>query len=325
MKYLRLSQLAALLLVPFAAQAASAGQGTTVGKLSVVASTPFQLHINLSAPINPQAQMIAGPDRLVIDLPDATPGGALHRVAVNKGSVKDVRASLYSTKPLVTRIVVDLISPQWYRIAPDASGLLVTVGGPSANAVDAASTVGWVSTKSSTVPTVRRTSSATTSHAVSVPVAATLTNGANVQYQNGMLTIHSSNATLSEVLFQIQKKTGAEIAIPAGTEQDRVAGDFGPARPSDVLQELLNGSDLNFVVVGSPADPNVLRSVLLSRKQPDVNNATFVQPDTPPVAQNTEPEVDPTITPEMQTQPPPPPPQPQPNMDNPSSDGTPPM
>jgi len=315
--------LAALVLVPFAAYAAGSGQGTTVGKLSVVASTPFQLHINLSEPVNPQAQMIAGPDRLVIDLPDATPGGALHRLAVNEGSVKDVRASLYSTKPLVTRVVVDLISPQWYRIAPDASGLLVTVGGPSANAVDATSTVGWVSTKSSTVPTVRRSTPVTTAHAVSVPAATTLINGVNVLYQNGMLTIHSSNATLSEVLFQIQKKTGAEIAIPAGTEQDRVAGDFGPAKPSDVLQQLLNGSDLNFVVVGSPADPNVLRSVLLSRKQPDVNNATFVQPDTPPVAQDTQPEVDPGNTPEMQV----PPPQqlPQPTQDNPSSDSTPPM
>ena len=321
MKYLRPSCLAALLLLPLAAYAAGSGQSTTVGQLSVVAKSPFQLHINLSAPVNPQAQMIAGPDRLVIDLPDAMPGVALHHLGINEGSIKGVRASLYSTKPPVTRIVVDLISPQWYRIAPDASGLLVTVGGPSANAVDGASTVGWVSTKSSTVPTVQRTTPASTSHAVSVPVATALINGVNVLYQNGMLTIHSSNATLSEVLFQIQKKTGAEIAIPAGTEQERVAGDFGPAKPSDVLQELLNGSDLNFVVVGSPADPNVLRSVLLSRKQPDVNNAAFVQPYTPPVAQNTQPEVNPTITPEMQTQPPPP----QANQDNPSSDGTPPM
>ena len=89
-----------------------------------------------------------------------------------------------------------------------------------------------------------------------------------VDFADGMLTIRAANATLSEILFQIQKKTGAEIAIPAGTEQDRVAADFGPGSPSEVLSQLLNGSGLNFVVVGSEADPKKLRSVLLSRKGP---------------------------------------------------------
>src|SRR6266700_1147999 len=91
-------------------------------------------------------------------------------------------------------------------------------------------------------------------------------NSVNVQFSNGLLTIHSTGATLSEVLFQIQKQTGAEIAIPSGTEQDRVAADFGPGSPSEVLGALLNGSGLNFVVVGSEVDPHVLRSVILSRK-----------------------------------------------------------
>jgi len=108
-------------------------------------------------------------------------------------------------------------------------------------------------------------------------------NGVNVVFARGLLTIHAQNATLSEILFQIQKQTGAEIAIPAGTEQDRVAADFGPGTPSAVMGDLLNGSGLNFVVVGSASDPNQLRSVILSRKTGDVDPpGAFQAADNPP-------------------------------------------
>jgi type II secretory pathway component GspD/PulD (secretin) len=109
-------------------------------------------------------------------------------------------------------------------------------------------------------------------------------NGVIVEFTDGQLTVRANNATLSEVLFQIQKKTGAEIAIPSGTEQDRVAAEFGPDTPSEVLSQLLNGSGLNFVVVGSESNPKILRSVLLTRMDPDMSSA--VQPYSPPVAQN---------------------------------------
>ena len=265
--------------------------------------------------------MIQGPDRLVIDFPGATPGTALRRLAVNRGAVKGIRASLYSTTPSITRVVVDLISPQWYRIVPDASGFLVTVGGSSANSPDVASTVGWVSTRSS-ASTASTTPVSTAPRPAALPHP-TFVNGASVDFTNGLLTIHARDATLSEVLFQIQKKTGAEIAIPAGTEQERVAADFGPGTPSEVLGELLNGSDLNFVVVGSQSDPKVLRSVLLSRKGPEEDRrpvAAAPQSYTPPVAENTEPDqIDPAAA-SFSSQQPTPPPQP----DNPPQQDPPP-
>lgn len=288
-------------MAPLPVYAASPGGGTTVGKLSVVANSPFQFHIDVSAPVNPQVQMIADPDRLVIDLPSTRPSAALRRIAINRASVKGVRASLYSTKPPTTRIVVDLVSPQWYRIAPDSSGLLVTVGGPAEHPIDAASTIGWVLTKSPVAQRARVIAKQPTSHTIARSGTPSFVNGVEVEFQNGMLAIHARNATLSEVLFQIQKKTGAEIAIPAGTEQDRVAGEFGPGRPSEVLDQLLNGSELNFVVVGSASDPNTLRSVILSRKQPDTGNGPVGQAYTPPVAQNAQPEIDPTNAPEGQS------------------------
>src|SRR5205823_4702445 len=104
----------------------------------------------------------------------------------------------------------------------------------------------------------------------------------SVGFVNGVMTIHANNATLSEVLFEIQKQTGAEIAIPSGTEQDRVAADFGPGPANQVLHQLLNGSGLNFVVVGSEKNPNALRSVILTRNSgPADSPAAFAQAYTP--------------------------------------------
>jgi hypothetical protein len=278
---------ALLLLGPLAAHGVDR-RPQSVNKLSIVADNPFQFHIDTSAQVTPQAQMIEGPDRLVIDFPNAEPGSTLHRLSVNRGAVKAVRAGLYSRQPRITRIVVDLTLPQWYRIVPDASGVMVTIGGGASAPSDPGATIGWVSTKSpvriakSSQPTTITKGKVTASVPRGVPV-----NGVSVEFAGGMLTIHANNSTLSEILFQIQKKTGAEIAIPSGSEQDRVAADFGPGTPSEVLGQLLNGSGLNFVVVGSEADPHVLRSVILSSKGPDADNpATFSQPYTPPVAQN---------------------------------------
>jgi AMIN domain len=283
-KYSLPSLLALALLVPSSAQAAESSRLPSVDKVSVVAESPFQLRIETSAQIAPQAQMIEQPERLVIDLPNTRPGTALHRLNVNRGAVKSVRASLYSTQPPMTRIVVDLMLPQWYRIVPDKSGVLVTIGGGEGAPTDPGTTVGWVSTKS----TPARPGSAKTSQSVRVAAVAARQqipiNGVSVEFTDGQLTVHANNATLSEVLFQIQKKTGAEIAIPSGTEQDRVAADFGPGTPSEVLSQLLNGSGLNFVVVGSETNPKILRSVLLTRMDPEMPSA--VQPYSPPLAEN---------------------------------------
>jgi hypothetical protein len=279
-KYSLLSLVAIASLVPSSALAGGLSRPPSVNKVSIVAENPFQLRIETTGQIAPQAQMIEGPDRLIIDLPNTQPGVGLRRLNVNRGAVRAVRTSLYSRQPSVTRVVVDLSLPQWYRIVPDSSGVLVTIGGGAGAPTDPGTTIGWVSTKSP----AHHVSSAKTTAVMPGARRSAPVNGVSVEFANGMLSIHANNASLSEVLFQIQKKTGAEIAIPAGTEQERVAADFGPGTPSDVLSQLLNGSGLNFVVVGSESDPNALRSVLLSPKGPDM--PTPAQPYSPPVAQN---------------------------------------
>jgi hypothetical protein len=231
-----------------------------VKKLSVLSQNPFQIQIQTSRPASPQVQMVPNPERLVIDIPNSVPGPGLRGLGVNQGDVRGIRVSLYSAKPPITRVVVDLNAPEWYHVAPNTSGLLVSLGSGGESAGSEQPAIGWVSAKVKNVhaaPVVLRKVAANPPSPV---------NGVTLQFANGQLTIHARNATLSEILFQIQKGTGAEIAIPSGTEQDRVSADFGPGTPSEVMAELLNGSGLNFVVVGSASNPNQLRSVILSRK-----------------------------------------------------------
>jgi len=291
-----------------------------VQKISVSSQDPIQLQIQTSAPVAPQAQVISDPERLVIDIPGALPGPRLREIILNRHHVKRVRVGLFSTTPPVTRIVLDLSSPEPYRITPVASGFTVSLGAEQPNAdadSDTQPTVGWV---------LQRVASTRDSGRSSAPVVKTISakaqppiNGVRVQFAKGQLEVHAHNATLSEVLFQIQKQTGAEIAIPAGTEQERVFVDAGPAPASEVLAELLNGSSLNFVVVGSEADPNILRSVILSRR---TGFAEYVPSYTPPAtAANMAPNNVPAENPPDMNQPldenvsPPdePAPQPQPN------------
>src|SRR5271166_3393407 len=66
-----------------------------------------------------------------------------------------------------------------------------------------------------------------------------------VKYDNAKLTIVAQNATLSQVLRSVQSLTGASLEMPSGASNERVAGQFGPGEPRDVLNALLNGSKFN--------------------------------------------------------------------------------
>jgi hypothetical protein len=79
-----------------------------------------------------------------------------------------------------------------------------------------------------------------------------------------LLTISSNKASLSQVLFAVHQRTGAEIAIPAGAEQEQVVVELGPAPAPEVLAHLLNGSKFNFLILSSSTDPHNLDQVILS-------------------------------------------------------------
>jgi hypothetical protein len=90
-----------------------------------------------------------------------------------------------------------------------------------------------------------------------------------VTYQDGQLTIVAPNSTLADILRAVHRLTRAEMEIPpAATE--RVVTNLGPAPAPVVMAQLLNGSHFNYVLLGSPADSNLLtRVVLVPKSGPD--------------------------------------------------------
>ena len=78
-----------------------------------------------------------------------------------------------------------------------------------------------------------------------------------VSFHDGLLGIHANKVTLSQVLFAVQQSTRAEIAIPAGSEQETVVADIPPAPAPEVLAQLLNGSRFNFLILSAAQDPRL--------------------------------------------------------------------
>jgi hypothetical protein len=87
-----------------------------------------------------------------------------------------------------------------------------------------------------------------------------------VTYEKGLLTIFAENATLGEILKQVRKLTRATIDLPPNGAPERVVTAIGPGAPRDVLAALLNGSQFNYVILGSTADPTIVASVTLTPK-----------------------------------------------------------
>jgi hypothetical protein len=84
-----------------------------------------------------------------------------------------------------------------------------------------------------------------------------------VSYQNGRLTVDSQNSTLGDVLTAIRRQTGAQLDLPAGVGSERVAAHLaGP--PREVITSLLDGSNLGYIILGSPDNPDSLQKVILT-------------------------------------------------------------
>jgi hypothetical protein len=88
---------------------------------------------------------------------------------------------------------------------------------------------------------------------------------AKVSYQNGLLSVESTNARLLDILNAVRAKTGIQFeGLPSGQERDRVAGKFGPAPADQVLTSLLQGSHFDYVIMGTPDNPSQVQRVILT-------------------------------------------------------------
>ena len=240
--------------VPAHAQAPSIQQARLLSNPNQV-----QIEIQTSARIVPQTHLIANPDRLVVDFVNAVPGPSLRNIKINRADAKSLRVGLFSADPPVTRLVVDLNGPQAYQVFPSGRTVIVKIGGAGAQAAAVPHSPG---------PMLVNANFAAGSPAPIAmpeppqPVKPPL----QVAFHDGMLSIDAEKANLSEVLFAVHQRTGAEIAIPAGAEQEKVVVNLGPAPAPQVLARLLNGSKFNFLILSSADDPQVLDRVILSSR-----------------------------------------------------------
>ena len=240
-----------------------------------------EIEVEASERIVPQTQVVSGPDRLVVDFPTAVPGSKVRGQSVDRGDVKSVRIGLYQSKPPVTRLVVDLKSARSYQIFPSGRTVMIKVLGAASETNDA------------TAPRPALVAAAYTASRETIPVVSAPKTPLEVTYRNGSLSIVSNKATLSEVLYAVQQRTGADISIPAGAEQEHVVAELGPAPAPEVLARLLNGSDFNFLILSAPDNPGHVDRVVLSPRDSSAMPLAPMQP----VAQAPEDDVPPVVQP----------------------------
>jgi AMIN domain len=253
---------------PLYAQAVHTQEVPSIRDVQVLrGGNQVEIQIESSSPIVPQTNELGGPNRLLIDFVNARPGAQLRALKVDRAEVKGLRVSLFTADPPVTRIVVDLSSPQPYQVFPEGKTTIVKIGGSGAEIAGAQAALGNIAAANEagfeTPPD---------------PPKPTL----EVGFHNGLLSIDSNRANLSEVLFAVHQRTGAEIAIPAGAEQEQVVVNLGPAPAPEVLSRLLNGSKFNFVILSSPKNPAALDQVILSPRAEAPMQVETVAPQPPP-------------------------------------------
>lgn len=124
-----------------------------------------------------------------------------------------------------------------------------------------------------------------------------------VTFLNGQLTIVAENATLASVMDQIRTTTGAAVETGSISGGERVSVRLGPGAPRDVIADLLNGSNYNYVLLGSLQDPQALERVIVTQRGTGATT-TFVaapsrafpvtvrQPAPPPEEEEIEPETE---------------------------------
>jgi len=240
-----------------------------------------EVEVQASDRIVPETQVLSGPDRLVVDFPNAVPSGQLRNQSIDRADVKDLRVGLFQSKPPVTRIVLDLKSARSYQIFPNGRTVMIKVTGDASQPNEVPATVHYE-------PAPARPGLIAANYTTGVElVTAAPQTPLQVSYSGGLLGIHSNKATLSEVLYAIQQHTGADISIPAGAEQEKVVADIPPAPAAEALAKLLNGSRFNFLILNSANDPRQLDRVILSAR----SEGGFATP-LPPVQ---EPEPDITV------------------------------
>ena len=99
-----------------------------------------------------------------------------------------------------------------------------------------------------------------------------------VTYEDGQLTIIAENSSLSEVMKALRACLGADIDLPTNLTDQHIWVRLGPGPARQVLRDLLDSTEFNYVIQASESDPDGIRSVLLTPKSTGAENAPAEKP-----------------------------------------------
>jgi hypothetical protein len=92
---------------------------------------------------------------------------------------------------------------------------------------------------------------------------------AGVDYRKGLLSVVSDHATLEKVLKLVGNKIGADIEISNDLAKEAVVAHLGPAAPSEVLHQLLDGPTVDYIIMGGDQVSRIIvRRKLTFGRQP---------------------------------------------------------
>ena len=99
-----------------------------------------------------------------------------------------------------------------------------------------------------------------------------------VTYEDGELTIIAENTSLSEVMKALRASLGADIDLPANVTDQHIWVRLGPGPARQILRDLLDSTEFNYVIQASESDPDGIRSVLLTPKSTGAETAPAAKP-----------------------------------------------
>lgn len=104
----------------------AAATSATVGNIDVRPSAGgLTIAVTASAAVVPTSSRASNPDRLIFDFHGCELKGASRHIPVNRGPVKELRASQFSVHPAVARLVVDSTEPLTFNVKPSADGIVI--------------------------------------------------------------------------------------------------------------------------------------------------------------------------------------------------------
>jgi hypothetical protein len=86
------------------------------------------------------------------------------------------------------------------------------------------------------------------------------------QVTDGKLTIRANGQDFSSVLESVRSVTGMTLEMPPGANSDPVFLNVGPANVGDALVALLDGTNYNYIIVGSEQDSRVVKRLILTER-----------------------------------------------------------